>query len=165
MAFGRYYRFGAQPMHFAANWHGMPPAATRRGNRQLGEANMFESSAPRAKRYPPLTPKAALRRRRDYYALNGTSIPMRPSGPEPVDPGQIAPWQDAYIEELQAQPVGGDDYVSKYTAALNTSVQAAQATQVPPQPSSFLGLSRNETRAAAVAGVGLAAFLLLRKKK
>ena len=52
--FSRYYRFAGEPMHFAAQWGGLPPAVVRRGSRELGEANFYESSGPGNRTFRPL---------------------------------------------------------------------------------------------------------------
>ena len=75
-----YYRFGYQSADYAYNWHGGPggvPQASTAGRaaetRELGDFDLEESGAtPYAIHYPAVS---------DWPAL-------RPSGPEPLDPGE-----------------------------------------------------------------------------
>jgi hypothetical protein len=157
MATNRYFRFAGQPRHYAAEWHGLPPFPVRRGSRELGEANFYEASAPPFTRYRPLEKswrtnataelEEYLRETRDVDegdALGDVAPggpPLRPSGPEPLDPGEMPSWEPGYPQEILAMPVGADE-------------------------PGILGLSRNETRLLAVGGaVALGVFLFKRKKR
>jgi hypothetical protein len=166
MATNRYFRFGGQPQHHMSNWHGMPPNAVRRGGRELGAADFFESSAPPFTRYRPLT-----RAWKDYTRgeiatfmregalptdLSG-GPPMRPSGPEPLDPGEMPDYEAGYPAELFAMPVGADAEITMPPLDLRT----------PPTPAAagFLGLSRNESRLALLGGAAAIGYFLWKKQK
>lgn len=168
------YRYAGQPYVYVAEWAGMPAAALRyrplsgvarrrrrrrRGLRGVGEANFYESSAPAHKRYRPLIKAYADHVRRS--AAEGLSgPPLRESGPEPIDPGEMPSWQVAYLEDPLAQPVGADD------DGEITMEPMYVGTQPPPVASApLLGLSNNEKRLAIVAGAGLVGYLLWKKSR
>lgn len=168
MATNRYFRFAGQPRHYMSNWHGMSPAAVRRGSRELGDAlgegNFYESSAPPFTRFRPLE-----RSYQDYARgevaesmregalptdLSG-GPPLRPSGPEPLDPGEMPAWEAGYPPEVLAMPVGASE----------AEITMPPLDLRPAAPVGFMGLSRNESRFLLVGGVALVGVLLLRKKK
>lgn len=126
MAHARYYRFGGEPMAYMANWSGLPPAANRRGNRELGGCFPGLGAIPRHER-----------------TLH--SVPLRPSGPEPLDPGEMPAWQraSAYRANYMVQPVGADEAPA----------------------SGPFGLSRNETRLAGLALAGAVGLFLWKRSK
>jgi hypothetical protein len=148
MATNRYFRFGGQPKHHMSNWHGMSPAAVRRGSRELGEANFYESSGPPITRYRPLS-QSRMAHARGQLAehlreddLSGP--PMRPSGPEPLDPGEMPEFEAGYPAEPFAMSVGAEE----------------------PLPSpGFMGLSRNESRLVLIGGAAALGYLFWKSKK
>lgn len=181
----RYYRFGGEPMGFMAEWGGLPPAATRRGSRELGEANFYESAAPASRRFRPLAKSYKAYQKNPFGhemilmsrsdAMSGDDlVPLRESGPEPLDPGEMPIWQEAYMEDPLAQPVGATGDLDVYdslppTDKLPTIGQSS--TQTGPKQgavaSMWGGLSRNEkllVGAAAAVG-GLMLYKRMKKSK
>jgi hypothetical protein len=165
MATNRYFRFAGQPQHHMSNWHGLPPAPVRRGSRELGAADFFESSAPPFTRYRPLTRSWQDHARGEISTfmregslptdLSG-GPPMRPSGPEPLDPGEMPSWEAGYPAEPFAMPVGASaDEITMPPLDLRTA---------PPSPG-FLGLSRNESRLLMIGGVAAVGYFLWKKQK
>jgi hypothetical protein len=144
----------------------MSPAAVRRGSRELGEANFYESSAPPFTRYRPL--RKSWNKNLDEavvdYMREGLSgvapggPPLRPSGPEPLDPGEMPSWEPGYPPEPFAMPVGADAEMTM--APLDLRPPAAL-----PQGAGFLGLSRNESRLLMIGGVAAVGFFLWKKNK
>lgn len=187
--FSRYYRFGGQPIHYAANWNGLPPSQVRRSlelghwrlparapgigldilgaagprgisasaaglanpykrRRSLGDNSYFESTAPAYTAYPPASTawaRFAAASARDE--LSG--IPLRPSGPEPLDPGMMPAWQDAYQRDPTVMSVGADD----------VPLPASIPTLGPG------GTSKNEQRFLIIGGLAIAGLLFLRSQK
>lgn len=168
------YRFAGQPYVYVAEWSGMPQAASRyrplsgvkrrrrrRGRRGVGEANFYESSAPLHKRYRPLV-KAYSDHVRHSTIEDLSGPPLRESGPEPIDPGEMPSWQVAYLEDPMAQPVGDDSDGSEITMEpMYVGSQPAPTVAAAP----LLGLSTNEKRLALVAGAGLLGYFLLRRNR
>jgi hypothetical protein len=180
--FPRYYRFGGEPMGWMAQWGGLPPAAARRGERELsgslGEANFYESAAPGSRRFRPLAKSYRVYRKNPLGhrmilpapfrvspsdVLSGDDlVPLRESGPEPLDPGEMPSWQEAYMEDPLAQPVGDLPPLPNYTDV--TLGPSSTLTGPEKKPGLLSGFSRNEKilfGAAALVG----GFMLLKKAK
>jgi hypothetical protein len=105
----RYYRFGYQgPQFYQPTWAGsrptMPPSRPGRAS-HLGGTDWLEIMAPPVKQYPTT-------RTRRLLAV-GDWPPVRPSGPEPLSPGEMSPFQrhpmavgDLMLSDMEKLAVG-----------------------------------------------------------
>ncbi len=150
MAHARYYRFGGEPLAYMANWSGLPPIAhPRRGNRELG-------AVPRLKR----------RVRIPKHEKTLKSVPLRPSGPEPLDPGEMPAnrrnntYQADYMVQSVGPYINGRGHPPMIEADGHVNLGADDVPGAGP-----FGLSRNESRLAALGLAGLAAFILYKRGK
>jgi hypothetical protein len=89
----QYYYFAGEGMPFYESSYQsgraiMPPSHPGRAS-MLGGADWLESGAPRSKRYPPT---------RSMVLSTGDWPPVRTSGPEPLDPGEMPHWQSHPME-------------------------------------------------------------------
>lgn len=85
------YRYASQPQFFMSNWRGVSHASYRAGTTR-GLGNLDWDEADGVIHYPPLAndlpvDEAAL------YQDQGDWPPIRRSGPEPLSPGEVPPWQ------------------------------------------------------------------------
>ena len=166
--FSRYYRYGGEPMHFAAQWTGLPPSSPRRGNLELSDANFYESAAPVKKMYRPLAKAVRnyLREEERQVSLSdvasGYGPPLRESGPEPLDPGAMPHWDDAYQADRLAMPVG-DVSITFPTSIPGIGAPSSQVAP-PKKPGIFSGMSGN-TKLLLIGAAAAGGYMLLRHRR